>query len=366
MVMQYLEEYAEPVRHLIEFDTRIDDVRRDISSSYDEWVVKRTHLPSSKSAISSYDAIVAASGHYTVPTIPQITGIKEWNKSHPNVIIHSKAYRNPVDFRNKKVLVVGNSASGVDIAAQISSTSAHPLLLSSRSESFMDNGAQPWKRDVPEIVEFLPPDSCTRAVKFKDGSIESDMDAVVFCTGYFYSYPFLRNIKPPIITDGLRTRDVYQHLFHIEYPTLVFPVLNLKIIPFPMAENQAAVFSRVWSERLRLPSRSEMREWERQVFEKMGSGKDFHKFVFPMDANYLDMLYEWADGADRVEGLENKGRGKVGVYWGERGRWLRERFGSIKKAFAAHGERRQQIQTVEQLGFDYEKWRKEKMSDEHS
>jgi hypothetical protein len=196
-------------------------------------------------------------------------------------------------------------------------------------------------------------------VRFADGKIETHIDAVIFATGYFYSYPFLSNLEPPIISDGFRTRDVYRHVFHIEHPTLAFSLLNMKVIPFPFMENQCAAIARVWSGRLNLPSRKEMREWERRVIGERGDGKSFHVLNFPRDAETLNGLARWVASAEKVNGLENEGKGKMPPFWSERDIWTRSKFPQIKKAYAERGEKRCDVRTTEELGFDYERWRRE-------
>jgi cation diffusion facilitator CzcD-associated flavoprotein CzcO len=371
MVLKYLEEYAEEVRHLIRFQTQVLDVRLhtdDERGGSDRWEVTALDLQSRNATTAYYDAVVVASGHYTIPHVPDIKGVGDWNEAYRGTIIHSKAYRKPDAFKDKKVLIIGNSASGVDIAAQISRFCKQPLLLSSRSGSMFAQAA-PWK-NLPEIAEFIFPDtledtvgSCSdgqyRAVRFVDGSIETHIDAVVFATGYFFSFPFLLNLEPPIITDGFRTQDVYQHIFHIEHPTLAFPVLNLKVIPFPLAETQCAAIARVWSGRLSLPSKKEMRDWEREVIQDRGNGKSFHVLKFPLDAETLNELERWVSSAPRVDGLENGGNGKMGTFWNEKAIWMRSKFPQIKKAYAERGENRFEVRTAEELGFDYERCKEE-------
>jgi cation diffusion facilitator CzcD-associated flavoprotein CzcO len=367
MVLKYLEEYAEDVRHLIRFQTQVRDVRLrkdDEHGGSDRWEVTVLDLRSRHATTAVYDAVVVASGHYTVPHVPAIKGVGDWNEAYRGAIIHSKAYRKPDVFKDKKVLIVGNSASGVDIAAQISRFCKQPLLLSSRSESMFVQGAA-WK-NVPEIAEFIFPDILEdtadnqyRAVRFVDGSIETHIDAVVFATGYFFSFPFLLSLDPPIITDGFRTRDVYQHIFHIEHPTLAFPVLNLKIIPFPLAETQCAAIARVWSGRLSLPSKKEMRDWEREIIRDRGDGRSFHVLKFPLDAETLNDLERWVSSAPKVDGLENEGNGKMGTFWNDKAIWMRSKFPQIKRAYAERGENRFKVRTAEELGFDYERSKEE-------
>lgn len=196
------------------------------------------------------------------------------------MIVHSKYYRNPEKYAGKKVIVVGNSASGVDIANQIAAVCKQPLLVSHRSGS-INSAAQTGR---PEIAEFIVQD---RTVKFVDGSMDTDIDAVIYCTGYLYSFPFLESLHAPLIRTGECVENLYQHIFYRPQPTLAFGVLVQKVIPFPMAEAQAAVIARAWSGRLELPDSAQMAAWERRTLEETGGRRKFHVLPFPKDADYL-------------------------------------------------------------------------------
>jgi cation diffusion facilitator CzcD-associated flavoprotein CzcO len=358
-VLKYLEEYAEDVRHLISFNTEVLEVTP--ASSQGErngWMITSRDLRTSNNITEDFDGVVVANGHYTVPSIPEIEGLHRWSGAYPGSIIHSKAYRRPENYTDKKVLVIGNSASGVDVAHQIGQKCRQPILLSSRSVSAFGTAPQAsWRKDVDEVVEFLDPAEVNRGVKVASGSIETNIDVVVFCTGYFYSYPFLKDLKPPVVSSGARIFGTYQHLFAIEHPGLITPVVNLKVVPFPLAENQAAVAARVWSGRLQLPPDDEMHSWEEEVISRKGNGKYFHLMKFPEDAAQINELHEWAREALPARRLENDGMGKLGMRWNERHVWLRSHFPNIKAAYQKYGPQRTRIKTVDELGFDYDKWR---------
>jgi hypothetical protein len=351
--LKYIEEYAEDVQHLIKFRHQVCDVSLvNEIQGHDKWNVEMQDLSDGNVSSEMYDAVVVANGHYTIPSVPVIKGVEEWNEKYPGSIIHSKAYRKPGDYCEKKALVIGNSASGLDIAYQVGQDCKQPVLLSSRSVSAFGTVPQAaWRKDVDEVAEFLPND---RAVRFKSGEIESDIDAVIFATGYFYSYPFLSNINPPIVTDGLRVQNIYYHLFNIDHPTMVFPVINLKVIPFPLAENQAAVVSRIFSGRLDLPSKDEMQRWEKENIEWKGSGKYFHLMRFPEDCAQINDLHRWALLASRKEGLENDGHGKLGKAWDENQVLMRSKFGEIKGKYVARGAERANVTSIKHLGFGFD------------
>jgi cation diffusion facilitator CzcD-associated flavoprotein CzcO len=357
-VKQYLEEYAEDIKSHIQFETQVLDVNLQ-DAALSTWSITTRNLQTGNDTTGTYDAVVVASGHFSVPYVPDIPGIKTWDTAYPGVISHSKFYDSPEIFQGKKVVAVGSSASALDIGAQINEFSKGKLLVSQRSESWMAAASADDKLVCPEIVEFLPPATHDRGIRFADGRIEEYVDAIVFCTGYFYSYPFLSSLNPPAVTHGWRTMNVYQQLFYIEHPTLVFPVLSQRVIPFPMAENQAALFSRVWSARLTLPSKEEMKAWEMAEIDTKGDGKKFHLLPYPMDADYLNLLYEWAQKATPRSGLSNNGQGKLGTWWGERERWMRALFPEIRRAFVQRGNDRGKIKTLAELGFVFEEWKEQ-------
>ena len=353
VVSQYIREYSAEVEHLIQFQTQVQDIRL-LSGDCDQWLVKCRQLETGQETEDVYDAVAICTGHYTVPYVPDIPGLKSWQDAYPGCVSHSKLYRTPETFRNKKVVVVGNSASGIDIANQVSIEAQHPLLISQRSESFlMTSAGLPGRLQLrPPIEEFLPTSDGRRAVRFADGQVEENVDSVVFCTGYFYSFPFLPSLHSRLITDGLRVHDMYQHLFHIDHPSLAFLVLPMRVLPFPLSEAQAAVVARLWSGRLTLPSRDQMRDWEAHTLQENGDGKAFHTLNFPKDFNYHNSLCDWASKTDTMVG-------KRAHRWNEEETWMRQLFPILKRAFAQKGNEKKEIHTVEDLGFNFEAWKRE-------
>lgn len=445
-VLKYLENYAKHVKHLIRFNTQVLDINPQFSPKQasstsrlsQKWDVVTKDLRTGAIHENQYDAVIVANGHYTVPHIPEINGLAEWHKKYPDTIVHSKAYRRPEDFRGRKVLVIGNSASGLDIAAQLAPFTKQPVYLASRSASQLaPTGKGPsWRKDVAEIETFIVDDDA-RAVRSRSGEIIEGLDAVIFATGYFYSFPSLiqnrthsnsQSQSPSesstsvdssgednpsdhysnqsqssenkhqskslvdLTTSGLRTHHMYKHLLHMYQPTLALPVLNLKVIPFPLAENQAAVIARIWSGRLELPSLESMEKWEQNEEKRLisenrvrpfpmtafgdsvGTANDtgnskavqyeggFHTLVYPEDAKQINSLHEWASSAKKRDGLENGGNGKLGTRWNEEMVWLRGQFPNIKAAYAGHGENRTEVTDLDMLGDDwingFEKWRR--------
>jgi cation diffusion facilitator CzcD-associated flavoprotein CzcO len=358
-VQHYLEEYAaEDVCPLVHFQTQVVDVRLhqvnvlEAKSIEESWSVKTVHLPTGKTNTTVYDAVVVASGHFSTPYIPDIDGIREWNMKFPTSISHSKYYRVPETFMDKKIIVVGNSASGLDISSQLVGLCKSPLLLSQKSESYLAGGFSQDAniQSVPKISSFRAEE---RAVEFSNGRIEHEVDLILFCTGYLYAMPFLQSLDPNPIADGSRVAHTYLHLFYAPHPTLSFMVLPQKIIPFPLAQAQSALLARVYSGRLSLPSEEDMEAWERDCVAERGSGGDFHTLKFPKDAEYINMLHDYAASAASRDGLEHHGRGRLPQRWGDWEFWARENFPAIRKAFVQMGRGRKHITSLKELGFEF-------------
>ena len=355
VVSKYLEEYACNIKHLINFHTQVVDIQLQTSTE-DLWHVRTRNLVSKGETVKPYDAVAVCSGHYTVPFVPEIPGMKQWNETRPGSIIHSKYFRRAEPYTSLKVLIVGNSASALDILAHIKVVAQQPVLLSQRSEGALEENESARKifsdiRTVPSIAEFIDPTSGRWAVRFADGSVADGIDRVLFCTGYLYSFPFLQSLGKSIITDGMRVHNTYQHIFNINHPTLAFMMLPFRVQPFPLSEAQAAILARVWSGRLTLPSKDDMQAWERSTLEANGDGKKFHILAFPKDYDYQNALVDWAMQAGK--------EGRLGRRWDEREYWYRQRFFAIRMAYLERGADRGKVKTVEELGIDYDAWKRD-------
>ncbi len=341
-VQAYLVRYSQSIRDMISFSTQVEDITLSEENGQDQWILTSRSTITDKTSQEVYDAVVVASGHYSVPWIPDVPRIREFNAAYPSIITHSKIYRSPAGFTNKKVVVIGGAASGLDISNQISSVSQKPLLHSVREKARVEPGVESTKKEVPAVAEYLVAE---RGVRFEDGTTETDIDAIVYCTGYLYSYPFLNSLDPPLVTTGRRAIGLWQQVFNIAHPTLAFTALGQKIIPFPLSEAQGAAMAKIWSNKLSLLSKDVMEAWEASRVKELGDGTAFHVYGFPQDANYINYLHDW------VETAEGKVT-KEPPFWDEKQKWIREIYSDVKKRFNETGGT---AKTLEELGFDFEK-----------
>lgn len=341
-VQAYLVQYSQSIRSLISFSTQVEDVTFSQENGQDRWTLVSKSTITEESSSRVYDAIVVANGHYSVPWIPDVPCIREFHAAYPSIITHSKIYRSPGSFEAKKVIVVGGAASGLDISTQISTVCQKPLLNSIRETVRVEPGSDAMKEQVPAISEYLVAD---RGVRFEDGRVEKNIDAIVYCTGYLYSYSFFKTIDPPLVTTGRRAIGIYQQIFNIAHPTLAFTTLGQKIFPFPMSEAEGAAIAKVWSNKLTLPSKEEMEAWEQSRVEELGDGTSFNVYGYPKDADHINHLHDWNMTSDG-------GVTKEPPFWDEKARWVRKIYTEIKNKFVEEGSK---AHSLEELGFEFEK-----------
>lgn len=108
-VVQYLKSYAAHFNFAIHHN--IDVIK--VEKNEDIYIIK-----TSNDEVFHTRSIICASGSFTNPNIPNITGMNDYN----GLILHSKDYKNDVEFRNKRVIVVGGGNSAVQIAVELANT----------------------------------------------------------------------------------------------------------------------------------------------------------------------------------------------------------------------------------------------------
>lgn len=380
-----------------------------------------------------FDAIIIATGHYELPYIPQVDGLSEWTaqfcSSSSSSVIHSKYFDDPEKYTNKTVLVVGNSASGRDISLQLARcakqvyrsvkslppTPTPPSLSASSSSPTQLPLAvdDPRIINVPVIERYDTKNKTIVLDKSQEGfDLDSyelkHVDIVIYCTGYLYNFPFLKsymdqNDPDSIISKassssssfslssssspssttrrettsspaGDRLNRLYRQTFYIPDPSLTFVCMPTSIVPFPLAETQAAAIARYYSGRLLLPSDEAMRQEERDreelkageasvkkktadeagnartykagadkaridkaEIDKVGktgvrkekekekeetkscSGREFHNFGYPDDVQFYKQFQEWTRSETRASKVLAKDQG----FWAEE--WTAER-----------------------------------------
>lgn len=212
VVHQYLHEYFAPHTSHLRLGATVEEMWRD----GDSWriVYRQRQDRQDLWQQDSFDAVVLATGHYHIPFIPYVSGLRQFQLRHPERVVHSKHYRYQSDFCGKRVLLVGGRASARDLVRDLVEVCPR-VLQSLRTPTQVKHTGVTYK---PTITRF---DAEHERVHFQDGSSEN-VDVVIYCTGYQFSFPFLNTPKSTTndFSNQARVKGLYQHTFYIQDPTL--------------------------------------------------------------------------------------------------------------------------------------------------
>ncbi|NWW27191.1 FMO5 monooxygenase, partial [Falcunculus frontatus] len=304
-IMEYFRMYAQHfdlLRH-IRFRTSVCRVskRPDFASS-GQWEVVTESEGKQEAAV--FDAVLVCSGHHTDAHLPlsSFPGLEKFEGWY----LHSRDYKNPQPFLGKQVVVVGIGNSGIDIAVELSHAAKQVFLSTKRGSWVLHRVAENgYPSDFTYISRFtqllqklLPPNVINSIVErklnarfdhalyglkpkhrvlhqhptvnddlpnriisgrvrmkpniqeftetsaiFEDGTRE-DVDAVVFATGYSFSFPFLEGFK--VVENQI---PLYKFVFppDLEKPTLAFIGFIQPLGPImPISELQCRWATRVF------------------------------------------------------------------------------------------------------------------------
>ncbi|XP_012694854.2 dimethylaniline monooxygenase [N-oxide-forming] 2-like [Clupea harengus] len=322
-LLQYYRLYA---RHFdllkyIQFQTTVSSVRQTPDFSHSgQWEVV-TENSDGQEERHVFDGVLVCSGHYTHPVTPM--DAFKGADTFQGECYHSWKYKDPDQFRGKRVVVVGMGNSGCDIAVDISRAAEKTFLSTIKGGWVLgrmsDNGLpldmmminrwgvlmqrllpkvllnwvterrinnkydhrlyslQPKHRfferrpiindDLPGRILYgalsMKPNMCEfrgSSVVFEDQSVEENIDAVVFCTGYSATFSFL---PPSLVTGRHGEIRLYKHIFppSLERPTLALLGLIQTSGPImPCMELQARWATRAIAGLSRLPPEKKMNE----------------------------------------------------------------------------------------------------------
>ncbi|KAL2112240.1 hypothetical protein VUR80DRAFT_8195 [Thermomyces stellatus] len=246
-----------------------------------------------------FDAVVVASGHYSVPYIPAIKGLDAFEKARPGSVLHSKQFRGKNEYQGKRVVVVGASVSAADISFDLVDTALLPVnsvVLGHSPNGYFGDEAfnHPDILKRPSISHVVG-----RTVHFVDGESVADVDYIIFGTGYTWSLPFL----PGVEVRNNRVPGLYQHVVYQQDPSLVFVGAVSAGLTFKVFEWQAVLAARLLAGRAKLPPVAEQQKWEEERIKKRGDGVKF-TLIFPDFEDYFNTLRELAGPGEKGLGRQ--------------------------------------------------------------
>ncbi|UOQ71532.1 flavin-containing monooxygenase [Hymenobacter cellulosilyticus] len=130
-VLAYLRGYAEQfgVMAHVRFNTRVEQLSRSPEGHY----VLRSVSSSGEQQTELFSHVIVASGRYNKPAYPTTPGLDQFGGR----VLHSFDYRGREEFRGQRVLVVGNSISGLEIASDVARNEDTTVISSSRKPRYI-------------------------------------------------------------------------------------------------------------------------------------------------------------------------------------------------------------------------------------
>jgi len=276
------------LKYRITFQTVVRSV--EFSEKTDKFTVTVESLTEKKVLPSEeFDYVIAASGHYSVPFVPEYPGVNKF----PGRVMHSHDFRDAKEFKGKTLLLVGSSYSAEDISLQTIKYGAKQVICTYRNKPMGFN----WPDTITERPIFTHVDG--KIAYFSDGT-SAEIDAIMFCTGFLHYYPFLEDklrlrsknvFYPPnlykgiVFTQGGNNKMLYIGTQDQCYTYTMFDVEALWALKYVLGD-------------IKLPDKSTMiADWKKWV-ERNNNLKDAHEVVNFQTEFVLELADESGYGAD--------------------------------------------------------------------
>jgi trimethylamine monooxygenase len=299
------------LKKYVRFSTQVLHV--DYSEGSGKFNITVKDLAKDHEYVETFDYVVVATGHFSVPNVPAFAGIEKF----PGRVMHSHDFREAREFTGKHLLVVGGSYSAEDIALQCHKYGAASVTISHRTKAMGFH----WPDGIEEVPLLLKLDGNT--AHFKDGS-RRDVDAIILCTGYQHHFPFLQDSLRLKTHNRLYPGGMYKGVVWTENPQLMYLGMQDQFYTFSMFDAQAWYARDVIMGRISLPSKAAMEtdiaQWKtreenlQNPFEQIDFQTDYSKdLCAAVDYPQLDwdmaadLFKEWEhDKEHSITGYRNK------------------------------------------------------------
>ncbi len=231
------------LRKYIKFNTTVTNV------TYENEMFNITSLNKADNTSSNqeFDYLIVASGHFSVPYIPEYKGMD----SFPGRILHSHDFRDAEEFRNKNVVVLGSSYSAEDVALQCYKYGAKSVTIGYRNNPM----GFKWPKGMKE-VHYLDRLEGKKAI-FKDGHIQ-EVDALILCSGYLHHFPFLEDKLKLKTHNRLYPPKLYKGVIWQDNQKLMYLGMQDQFHTFNMFDCQAWYARDVVMGKIKIPSASDI------------------------------------------------------------------------------------------------------------
>jgi len=243
------------VRDKIRFNTIVRDVRALDGGGFE--VTARDEATDTESR-ETFDFVVVASGHFSVPNVPEYPGFDTFNGR----ILHAHDFRDAREFAGQDILILGTSYSAEDIGSQCWKYGARSIISCWRSAPMPYDWPDNWTV-VPALERVEG-----KTAHFKDGRTR-DVDAIILCTGYKHHFPFLPDDLRLKTANRLASNDLYKGVVFTGNPDVFYLGMQDQWYTFNMFDAQAWWARDVMMGCIALPDRAAMdADWTRRQAEE--------------------------------------------------------------------------------------------------
>ncbi len=262
-VLNYLENFAAKfdILDTIRFQRVVSRVEKVAA----DWMVTSKDAQSGEIDEQIFDGVAVCNGHYSKPRVPFIAGVDTFSGK----LMHSHNYRCPAAFANKRVVLLGTAASGVDIAREVATVSDQVYWCGNTfTEVSYDSGGGVHRYPAPLKFDGS-------AIHFRDAPALENIDHFIYCTGYEYQFPFLETSLVKVENNWVTP--LYRDIVAPTDTTLAFIGLPFHVIPFPLFEYQAKWWVNALSGNNSLPSVDVMMKGiNDKIHEQDDAGIEYH------------------------------------------------------------------------------------------
>ncbi len=228
------------VRDWIRFSTAVRFVKYDEDKGI--FNVNVHDLKADRMYSEDFDHVIVASGHFSTPNVPEFPGFATFNGR----VLHAHDFRDAMQFKDKDILIVGTSYSAEDIGSQCWKYGCKSVTVSHRTAPMGFDWPGNWQ-EVP-ILTHVDDDTAY----FMDGSSKK-VDAIILCTGYQHSFPFLPDDLRLKTRNRLATADLYKGVAWVHNPKLFYLGMQDQWFTFNMFDAQAWWVRDVIMDRIAIP-----------------------------------------------------------------------------------------------------------------
>ncbi len=269
------------VRKYCQFNTAAYWVR--YSDTTDKFTVATKNLENNSMSSDTFDYVIVASGHFSVPNVPQFKGFETFNGR----ILHAHDFRDAREFEGQDLLIIGTSYSAEDIASQCYKYGAKSLTISHRTAP---TGFH-WPHTFEEVPLLTHVEGKT--AHFKDGSSKK-FDAIILCTGYLHHFPFMAEELRLKTTNRMWTPDLYQGVVWENNPKVMYLGMQDQYYTFNMFDAQAWYARDVIMGRIKLPSKQEMQAHSAKWLEREATLENYEDEIW-FQGDYVNDLLNQSD-----------------------------------------------------------------------